>query len=115
MQNLDHQAFSETENRNVFGNLTMPHPDFVNYISQLEIVFGSSFNSLAISEQVGCKLKEKLTDITYTHVCPYFPYEYFLSLFVPTRIFYTLKFANREFQVQKSQKHSSKIVILQHL
>lgn len=69
------------KNRDTFGNLKMPHEDFLNYIAELENEFCNQFNNIAIKKQVGFNLKEKCLQIKYSHPCNNFPMDYFLSLY----------------------------------
>lgn len=102
-------------NRDTFGNLKMPHEHFLNYIAELENEFCNNFNNMAINKQVGFNLKEKFKVISYFHPCINFPIDYFLSLFVRVRIYYTIKFANRELKSCKANKQNPKLIILQNL
>ena len=96
-----------------FGQLNMPDQQFIHYISQLENIYTTSFPAHITKPRVGYFVKCDLLQATLDHPCPHFPHEYLTTLFVRMRIFYTLKYHNRE---QKSlPKKNRKRLILGNL
>lgn len=53
-----------------------------------------------------------LSKIEFSHSCSNFPKNYLIKFYIRVRLFYTLKFTNRDFKEQK--KHNKKIRILQN-
>lgn len=100
--------------KNIFGNLCMPNQNFCEYFNQLENIFVNIFPDSAI-QNVGLKIKERCLNIPFYHPCKDFPSEYFISLFVRVRIYYSIKFINRDFKIQKQNKENYKLKNLKHL
>lgn len=101
------------EDKGVFGSLNVPNEDFVSYVYKLESVFVEHFADMAIHPRVGFKLWQIMTDIVYNPPCTDFPTEYLIKLYVRLRIFYTIKFLNRELLSKKGK--NVKLNILKHL
>lgn len=91
----------------------------VEYIKQLENIFVENFNDLASNRFIGAKLKDLFKTIPFTHPCPRFPFDYFLSLYNRVPIYFTVKFANRDIKNQirnkQPKKPNIKLNILQNL
>lgn len=101
-----------------FGGLNTPPLDIVEFIINLENIFVENFNNIACQNRVGKKLKDLFKNITFTHPCKNFPCEYFVSLYIRVRIYFTIKFANRDIKDQireKKIKPNLKLKILQNL
>ncbi|CAB3980292.1 Hypothetical predicted protein [Paramuricea clavata] len=85
-----------------FSGLLVPGADFVDYITHLESTFVNelpkSLNKLGIGKHLMGKLKEFSVP-----QCSGFPGKYVLKLFVRMRLYYALKFANRDFTQQKGK------------
>lgn len=100
---LEFKAYSTSKN---YGGLNLPPINIVEYVKQLETIFVENFNKISCYENVGAKLKELYDNIPFTHPCKEFPHKYFLSLYVRMRIYFTLKFANRDIKNRYSLKQS---------
>lgn len=107
----------ENAAKDTFGNLKSPNDSFFQYLGSCENVFTANFKNLALQPNVGIQLKNKVFNVPLLHPCDEFPKEYFASLFVRTRIFYTIKFLNRDISLQRSSngRKNEKLTILQHL
>lgn len=107
----------ENINMDTFGKLQMPNETFIDFVHNLEIKFCYVFPKLAVYENVGFALKEEMKELSnnFKHPCENFQIYYLLSLFVRVRIFYTLKFKNREFKEMKRGKQSQKLTNLLHM
>lgn len=99
----------------IFGGLTSPPKTIVEYITILEWKFVDTFNDLAYEAGVGEKLKNVFNEISFPHPCKYFPKSYFISLYTRVRIYFTLKFENRDIKGRKTNKPNTKLQILNHL
>lgn len=108
------KAYSNTEEL-PFGGLTVPSLNIVEYIIQLENIFIDNFNKFACYNSVGTRLKDLFKNVTFTHPCKNFPINYFLSLYSRLRIYYTIKFANRNIKNKTINKPHIKLTILQNL
>lgn len=109
------RAYQNLEN-DAFGNLKSPETSFFQFLGACEKVFVENFKNLCILPNVGIRLREIILNIPFAHPCTSFPKQYFASLFVRTRIFYTLKFLNRDvLKAAKSGKKCQKLLILKHL
>lgn len=94
----------ENANLDSFGNLNMPHNDFVKFISLLEVIFQLNFENISIQMNV-IKLFESICkSTTFSHPCEKFPLSYLIKLFGRVRLFYTLKTINRKFKTVKDKK-----------
>nr|CAH7731266.1 unnamed protein product [Callosobruchus chinensis] len=97
------------------GGLTTPPRDMVQFVSELEDIFVKNFNKFAYEHGIGAKLISIFKDIHYSHPCRNFPFNYFISLYTRARIYFTLKFANRDIKGQKTNKPHYKVTILKNL
>lgn len=103
------------DSKNIFGGLTVPPNDFSEYLIRLENIFVSNFNNYCIHDGVGNMFLKEYSNVEFTHPCSNFPKEYLLSLFTRVRIYYTIKFANRQIRFQCLNKQHPKLKILQNL
>lgn len=94
----------ENANLDMFGNLKMPHNNFVNFISLLEVAFQLNFESLVLLKNVIRHFEDICNNFTYHHPCNDFPKKYLIRLFGRVKLFYTLKYINRNFRVPKNKK-----------
>lgn len=101
--------------QSLFGSQTVPPKIFLDYLKTLKGIFILMFNGLAVERGVGTKLKQKFSTVDFSHPCPNFPQDYFMSLYTRVRIYYTLKFANREMKCKPTNKANQKLKILQNL
>lgn len=98
----------ENAARDTFGNLRMPPTSFYIYIYELDTIFCKSFPILSIHNNLGQTIKDHLEMVPFEHPCVHFPKNYLLCLYTRMRIFYTLKYANRGFSNQKTDKKKIK-------
>jgi hypothetical protein len=87
----------ETRHKTTFGNLQMPHQHFYNYICFLEDEFVKYFeNTLLLNSEITRSLYSKIfPKIVYKSECPNFPLDYSLKLDLHMRVYYALKYYNR--------------------
>lgn len=104
----------ESQSQN-FGGLIVPPKGMVEYVTALETKFVDKFNDFAYESGIGAKLKNLFNAIPFPHPCKNFPMSYFISLYTRLRIYYALKFANRDIKNRKTNKPSTKLQILSHL
>lgn len=102
----------ETQRLEVFGNLKTAPDDFVGYILELEKLFVDNFNDLLNLPNIGANLKFKFEQVAFSHPCSKFPINYLLSLYTRLRIYYTIKYANRDIKSKKISKLNPKLSIL---
>ena len=104
------------DNKGAFGSLKSPSEEFVHYIYRLEQIFLSLFDDVSCSEGISNYFFSEMSKITFVHPCTEFPKIYLIKLFVRLRIFYTLKYANRDLKsTKKTDKTNRKVMILSHL
>lgn len=77
-------------------------------------MFCNIFPELSIRTSIGKHIKAELQTIQFTSPCPHFPLDYLINFFVRVRIYFTLKFGNKNFKTQLGKK-TNKLIILQHL
>ena len=97
------------------SRLQMPSQCFLDYILRLEDSFVKHFSVYTKSTKVGDDLLKifKSMPVNFQQ-CPAFPMEYMLKLFLRMRIYYTIKFANRDF-ASTPKKKSRKYIKVSHL
>ena len=104
------------DNKGAFGTLKSPSEEFVHYIYRLEQIFLSLFDDVSCSEGISNNFFSEMSNITFVRPCTDFPKIYVIKLFVRLRIFYTLKYANRDLKsAKKTDKTNRKVMILSHL
>ena len=90
------KAFEQTEN--TFGGLHAPTNCFLDYVMKMEDVFFKNFSVYTKSLTVGKDILTLLNTVPLSFkCCDEFPLEFLQKLFLRLRIYYSLKFANREF------------------
>ena len=96
-----------------FGGLNVPSSGYLEYIIHLEDHFVKHFTVTTKQQKVGASILKilKTTPVPFQS-CPGFPLEFLLKLFLRMRIYYNIKFANREFS---SNKKSRKYIKVAHL
>lgn len=92
----------ENANEDAFGNLYMPNITFIQFIRTLNYKFDKEFTNVATSKNLLYKIVHNFKNETFCHPCKDFPKEFLLKLYTRMRIFYTLKFINRNLMYQKS-------------
>ena len=96
------KAFEQTEN--TFGGLHAPTNCFLDYVMKLEDVFFKNFSIYTKSLTVGKDILMLLNRVPLPFkCCDEFPLEFLQKLFLRLRIYYSLKFANREFANTKKK------------
>jgi len=98
-----------------FGGLIVPPKSFVEYVCSLEDLFVLNFNSMCAKENTGYNLTTIFSKVVLAHPCREFNYKYLVALYTRVRIFYTLKYANREIRYQSCNKENPKLKILKNL
>jgi hypothetical protein len=98
-----------------FGSLVVPVPSFVEYISKLENVFIQEFTeSITKATGIGEGIAKVL--LKFRHVpCEEFPVSFLCRLFVRMRIYYVLKFSNKEMAKPNGSKRNTKYLRVVHL
>ena len=102
--------FKAYESEKCFGGLLALAAPYLQYIKNLEDLFVKDFTMFTKHNAIGETILSKLQDVPvpFTH-CTEFPLQYLLKLFLRMRIYYTIKFANREFSARKRNKEKSKL------
>lgn len=102
--------------KSIYGGLRVPSESFVNYIYKLETGFSSMFDKICCTQGISHSYFNALKTIEFFHPCSEFPYSYVLKLFIRLRIFYCLKYTNRNIVTDKRKyKKNRKLSILSHL
>ena len=98
------------------GGLLAPTASYLQYVIQLEDLFVKDFSMYTKSVGVGKSILTKLQDVPVSfHHCPEFPFQYLLKLFLRMRIYYSIKFANRNLSCKNKNKKSKKYIKITHL
>ena len=106
------KAFDQAEN--TFGGLHAPTNCFLEYIMKLEDAFFKNFSIYTKSLTVGKDILLLLNQIPLPFkCCDEFPQEFMQKLFLRLRIYYSLKFANRE--LSSTKKKNRKYLKVAHL
>ena len=97
--------FKAYELEKCFGGLLAPAAPYLQYIKNLEDVFVKDFSMFTKHNAIGKTILSKLqgVPVPFTH-CTEFPLQYLLKLFLRVRIYYTIRFANREFLPARKRK-----------
>lgn len=95
----------------MFGSLYVPSAVFINYITELHTKFFENINIIT-QTNVMQKFMQILSTIQFSHPCCDFPNIYLLKLFIRMRLYYILKFINRDMKTKK--KSNRKTIILCH-
>ena len=93
------------QDKSQIGGLHAPSASFLKYIVELEAIFFKNFSIFTKSSSVGADilklLKKEPVPFKY---CEEFPLAYLQKLFLRMRIYYSLKFANRDLRTTKNKK-----------
>lgn len=100
--------------KGIYGSLKVPSENFVKYIYNLEKKFTSVFEIACKSKGISFALFNHLKSIEFTHPCSNFPKLHVLKLFIRLKIFYCMKYTNRDIVCNKKSKNR-KLTILSHL
>ena len=95
-----------------YGGLTVPNDAFIEYVTQIENKMVNGFSEVMCNKGVSKALTRQLP-LFVVQRCPEFPSKYLLMLFVRMRIYYILKFGNRE--LSSGKKKNRKYFKVQHL
>lgn len=95
----------------IFGNLNNPHDDFVNFVSNLEIIFQQNFEKFILETDVCKHFFNLCSNLNYFHPCMYFPKTFVILLYIRLRLYYTVKDINRNFK----NINKNKLIIWRHL
>lgn len=96
------------------AKLFSPSNQFLKYITALEQNFEQLYEKYGATKGVGWKIYSTLIHVEYTFsTCEKFPHDFFLKLFIRLRIYYTIKFANKNLLVSK--KYKDKFNIVKHV
>ncbi len=102
--------------KSAFGGLHAPSMSFFEFITKMEDVFVANFSVFSKSLYVGKHLLAKLENVAVSfQMCENFPIDYLRKLFLRMRIYYCLKFANRDFASAKSKRKNRKYIKVAHL
>lgn len=96
----------------MYGGLRTPSEQFINFIYNLEKQFLSHFDNICITTGISHSFLKIFKTIPLNHPCSDFSL-LILKLFI--RLFYTIKYANRDLKNKKQDKKNRKILILSHL
>jgi hypothetical protein len=93
------------QDKSQFGGLHVPSASFLEYVIQLEAIFFKNFSIYTKSSSVGGDILKllKREPVPFQY-CEEFPLEYLQKLFLRMRIYYSLKFANRDLRTTKNKK-----------
>ena len=106
------KAYSQ-ENGN-FGGLHAPTACYLQYVIQLEDIFIKHFSIFTKSACVGANILKllKCAPVPF-QCCPEFPLDFLQKLFLRMRIYYSLKFANRD--LSSTARKNKKYIKVAHL
>ena len=97
-----------------FGSLIVPSTSFVQYITNIEQELIVTFSNSMTMSGVGKHIVDILPEFTGSN-CAGFPSNYLLRLFVRMRIYYVVKYKNRELAQKKGDKKNRKYFKIAHL
>lgn len=104
------------QNKGTFGGLRSPGESFLYYIYSLEKIFSTMFDDICTKTGISHIYLEKMKNVSFCHPCPDFPLLYVIKLFIRLKIFYSVKFANKDItSCKRGDMKNRKIQILSHL
>lgn len=86
----------------------MPGDSFIIFISKLGNIFDSSFEEIATSVGILKTLLELSDHVLFDHPCCNFPLTFVKKLYFRLRIYYSIKYINRNF---KDRSNKDKLLI----
>lgn len=101
----------ENASKDTYGNLKIPHNDFVDFISHVEFIFRTNFEKFILKNRVCESFLNLISDTKFSHPCQHFPTIFIIKLFIRVRLYYTLKKINKNFK----NTNRNKMIIWQHL
>nr|CAI5848512.1 unnamed protein product [Callosobruchus analis] len=90
-----------TTETDIYGALKSPPELFVNFIYQLEKIFISKFENISIGEGISHQLVSRMKQVKFVHPCSEFPKSFIVKFVIQLKIFYTLKYSNRDLQTHR--------------
>jgi hypothetical protein len=99
-------------NTKTFGGLTVPNDKFIAYVAQIEDKIIQFFPEVMRCKGVAKDLIGKLP-LYQVEECGQFPSEYTLKLYIRLRIYYIIKFGNRN--ISSGKRKNRKYFKVQHL
>lgn len=81
----------------------------------MENIFNCNFENICVEHGISNKLLDVIKNIDFTHPCTDFPKMFLMKLFIRMKIFYTIKYTNRDLVFNKKDKHIRKVKILSHV
>ena len=110
--------FKAYESEKSFGGLLVPTTPYLGYIIKLEDIFVKEFSMYTKSDGIGENILTKLKSVPvpFNH-CSDFPLLHLQKLFLRMRIYYSIKFANRDISSSKKKKDkkNKKYIKVTHL
>ena len=97
------------------GGLIAVSATFQEYIEQCESIFNCMFAECRHEKGISNKIVNNLLNVPSPVACPKFPKVKFLHFFVRVRIFYVLKFRNRELRQTSGAKKNRKLAKVKHV
>lgn len=111
---ISFKAFNTT--KSPFGSLQCPSEIFILFIFNLENIFCAKFEEICGTRGVSKRLFDIMKNVEFEHPCPQFPKIYVIKLFIRLKIYYTLKYTNRDLRISgKDRRAVRKLKILSHL
>lgn len=110
------RAYKNSRN-DAYGNLICSDNSFIEYIDALENTFINFFPIVSVGNNVGKTIRNHCLTENFAPPCSNFPLQYLICLFVRVRIYYCIKFLNRNLNnfKSKTKKPIQKLLNLQHL
>ena len=97
----------------MFGGLVAPSEEMIEFTTAIENKFIDFFRKLNKTHGIGKDLLQILEKVNLTVGCQDFAKDYLLKLFIRMRIYYCLKFANRN--LEASKRKNRKYLKIVHL
>jgi len=94
-----------------FGSLYMPSESFIHFVSLMNKIFSEKFEEFVIQNNFINNFVREFKKNNFIHPCKNFPYNYVVHLFERMKLYYTLKFINRNFKARSSR---NKLLIWQN-
>lgn len=94
----------ENSSKDTFGNLKNPHDSFVDFITNIEVIFQSNFEEFILHPKISESYFSLCQKIPYNHPCSQFPLQYVIKLYIRVRMYYTLKNINKNLKTINKNK-----------
>ncbi|XP_076650543.1 kelch-like protein 10 isoform X1 [Halictus rubicundus] len=103
-------------NESVYKDLRVPSKQFVHFLYTLEQIFMKIYEEVIIEQGISHNYLQKMIQIPLYHPCSNFSQLYLVKLFIRLRIFYSLKYVNKDSRINKSNyKKYRKIKIISYI